>query len=337
MRLAYVVAVSALALFGAMRDASAQIKLRVADSFPITHPNVEVARFWNKRVEELTQGKVKIDYFPAEQLAKSADLLDAAINRIADITYVGPLYISDRVPLATVAAIPMVGNVTDPEALSMAYHKIARAEITEHEMLPQGVRVVRATATFPYQMITTKKQVNRMEDLQGLKIRSSGGIQEKSIEALGAVPVSIPAPDLYPAVQRGTVDGMVFNLPTVPGYKLQELVKFTTTNVNLGMFPITYVINESRWKSLPEDVQQAMLQAGDEAVAFESAIYRKREEALFKEFERRRVTAYELSSAEIARWSKKLDPIKQAWVADLEKSGKPASKVLARWEVLVTK
>lgn len=321
----------------ATTPALAQIKLRVADSFPITHPNVEVARFYNKRVEELSGGKVKLDYFPAEQLAKSADLLDAAINRIADITYVGPLYLSDRVPLATVAAIPLIGNVSDPYELSLAYSKLAQAELNQAEMLPQGVRVIRATATFPYQMMTTKKQVLKLEDLKGLKIRSSGGIQEKSIEALGAVPVAIPAPDLYPAVQRGTVDGLVFNLPTVPGYKLQELVKFTTTNVNLGAFPITYVMNEKSWQNMPKDVQEILLKAGEEAVAFETQLYLKRQEALFKEFTTRKINAYEVEPAEIARWSKVLDPIKQAWIADLEKSGKPARRVYTAWEKLLTK
>ena len=324
-------------LAGAAPSAHAQIKLRVADSYPITHLGVEFAKIWNKRVEELTGGKVKIDYFPAEQLAKSADLLDAAINRVADITYVGPLYISDRVPLSTVAAIPLVGNVSDPEALSMAYWKLANNELNEFEFKPQGVRVVRASVTFPYQMMTTRKQVFKMEDLKGLKIRSSGGIQEKSIEALGAVAVSIPAPDLYPAVQRGTVDGLVFNLPTLPGYKLQELIKYTTTNVNLGLFPTTYVINEKTWAGLPKDVQDAMLKAGEESVAVEVKAYLAREVKLMEEFKQRKVEAYTLPDAEIARWSKTLDPVNKAWVADLEKSGKPAGKVLAAWEKLLTK
>ena len=73
-----------------------EFNLRVADSFPTTHQYSKNTQEWLDLVTEKTDGRITFDYFPAEQLAKSADLLDAAQNGLADIVYAPPLYLSDR-------------------------------------------------------------------------------------------------------------------------------------------------------------------------------------------------------------------------------------------------
>ena len=223
-------ACAGLALCAATSVAAQEITLRVADSYPTTHINAINAKTWMDRVTELTDGKVAFEYFPAEQLGKSTDLLDAALNGIADIVYAPPLYISDRLPLSTIAALPLVGNISDEAALNDAWYKLVLEEINEAELLPQGVRAVRMQVTPAYQIMMRDGKAETLEDLKGKKLRSSGGVQEKSVEALGAIPSAIPAPDLYPAIQRGTVDGSLFNLPTANGYKLQEQLMWSTDN-----------------------------------------------------------------------------------------------------------
>ena len=243
-----------------------EFNLRVADSFPTTHQYSKNTQEWLDLVTEKTDGRITFDYFPAEQLAKSADLLDAAQNGLADIVYAPPLYLSDRLPLSTVTALPLVGNVTDQLALNEAFQSLVMNELNETEILPLGVRAVRALVTAPYQVMSRKGKIETLEQMDGLKLRSSGGVQESSVDQLGAVPVAIPAPDLYPALQRGTVDGTLFNLPTAAGYKLQEQLEYSTDNLNLGLFPVLYVINEDVWQTLPEDIRTAMIEAGKEVL-----------------------------------------------------------------------
>lgn len=80
------------------------------------------------------------EYFPAQQLAKSADLLDAAQNRIADIVYAPPLYQSARLPLSTVTALPMAASVKveDMAKLNDAWFQMMTDHLNELELLALG-------------------------------------------------------------------------------------------------------------------------------------------------------------------------------------------------------
>ena len=313
-----------------------EFNLRVADSFPTTHQYSENAQQWLALVTERTDGRVTFDYFPAEQLAKSADLLDAAQNGLADIVYAPPLYLSDRLPLSTVTALPLVGNVTNQQALNDAFHKLVMGDLNEAEILPLGVRAVRTIVTAPYQVMSREGKIETLADLDGTKLRSSGGVQESSVEALGAVPVAIPAPDLYPALQRGTVEGTLFNLPTAAGYKLQEQLEYSTDNLNLGLFPVLYVINEDVWGTLPQDIQEIMVQASRDVLSNVVEADKKGVEDFRKGVEENGGGLYQIGEEELARWNERLDPVRQTWVENLEGQGKPAQAILDRWTELVT-
>ncbi|UOA33115.1 Solute-binding protein [Sulfitobacter sp. DSM 110093] len=311
--------------------------LRVADSFPTTHQYSKNTQDWLDLVVEKTNGRIAFKYFPAEQLAKSADLLDAAQNGLADIVYAPPLYLSDRLPLSTVTALPLVGNVTDQQALNDAFNELVLTDLNETEILPLGVRAIRSLVTAPYQVMSRGEKFDTVEQLQGVKLRSSGGVQERSVEALGAVPVAIPAPDLYPALQRGTVDGTLFNLPTAAGYKLQEQINYSTDNINLGLFPALYVINEDVWRSLPEDIQVAIIEAAREVIPAVVQADKDRISEFADGLIENGGGLYQIEDSQLEDWNTKLSGVRQAWVDSLEAQGKPAQAILDRWSALVTK
>lgn len=314
-----------------------EFTLRVADSFPTTHQYSKNTQDWLDLVEEKTNGRIAFKYFPAEQLAKSADLLDAAQNGLADIVYAPPLYLSDRLPLSTVIALPLIGNITDQQALNNAFNELVLTELNDIEILPLGVRAIRSLVTAPYQVMSRGDKLETVEQLEGIKLRSSGGVQERSVEALGAVPVAIPAPDLYPALQRGTVDGTLFNLPTAAGYKLQEQIKYATDNMNLGLFPALYVINEDVWNTLPEDIQTALVEAAREVIPAVVQADKDRISEFTKGLEDNGGGVYQIEQAQLQQWNAKLSEVRQAWVDSLEKQGKPAQAILDRWSDLATK
>lgn len=313
-----------------------EFNLRVADSFPTTHQYSKNTQDWLDLVTEKTDGRITFQYFPAEQLAKSADLLDAAQNGLADIVYAPPLYLSDRLPLSTVTALPLVGNVTDQQALNDAFNSLALNELNKAEVLPLGVRTIRSLVTAPYQIMSRKGKITSLEEMAGAKMRSSGGVQERSVENLGAVPVAIPAPDLYPALQRGTVDGTLFNLPTAAGYKLQEQLEYSTDNLNLGLFPVLYVINENVWQTLPEDIQTAMIEAAREVVPPVIEADKKGVVDFRKGVEENGGGLYQIDADQLAMWNERLAPVRDDWVERLEAQSKPAQAILDRWTELVT-
>src|SRR5436190_22020196 len=105
--------------------AHAQTKLRVADSFPAGHYIPETsAKPFMAEVTKATTGAVTFEYFPAEQLGKAKDLLSLTISGVADIGYIAPSYISDKLPLSAVAELP--GQFPTSCAGTEAYWKLAR-------------------------------------------------------------------------------------------------------------------------------------------------------------------------------------------------------------------
>tara|TARA_R110002049_G_scaffold188683_2_gene357174 strand:- start:734 stop:1753 length:1020 start_codon:yes stop_codon:yes gene_type:complete len=313
-----------------------EFNLRVADSFPTTHQYSKNTQEWLDLITERTDGRITFDYFPAEQLAKSADLLDAAQNGLADMVYAPPLYLSDRLPLSTVTALPLVGNVTDQLALNQAFQSLALNELNEAEILPLGVRAVRGLVTAPYQIMSRKGKIETLDQMSGVKLRSSGGVQETSVDNLGAVPVAIPAPDLYPALQRGTIDGTLFNLPTAAGYKLQEQLEYSTDNINLGLFPVLYVMNEDVWQTLPEDIRTVMIDTAMEVLPTVLEADKKGMEDFRVGLEANGGGLYQIGDEQLALWNERLLPVREEWIQRLEAQGKPARTIIDRWTELVT-
>lgn len=307
-----------------------EITLRVADSFAEHHyVSKELITPWMARVEELTDGKVEFKYFPGESLAKSKDLLDAAKNRVADITYVAPLYISDRLPLSSIVALPGVSG--NAEQKSAAYQKLMDDHLAEVEFGREGVVPLLAVTVAGYEFNMDGPPVMTVEDLMGKKMRSSGGLQEQTVEALGGVAVQIPGPEVYTALQRGTVDGSITPLASVQPYGFDEVLKSISINADLGTFPITYAMNQSAWAEMPDDVKAAMKQASAEVNKSFGMYVDERTKTAETELRGKGLNMYEIPAEVLAEFRQKTAPIAKQWADRLETRGFPANEVLEAW------
>lgn len=311
-----------------------EIKLRVADSFPEHHyVSKQLIVPWMERVKELTNGKVAFEYFPAQALGKAKDLLDVAKNRVADIVYAAPLYLSDRLPLSSVVALPGVpGNATQK---SEAYQKLVDSHLAKAEFAREGVTPLIAVTVAGYEFNFAGPKIESVDDLKGKKMRSSGGLQEKTVEALGGIPVQIAAPEVYAALQRGTVDGTITPLASVQPYAFDEVLKSITTNGDLGTFPITYVANGDVWNGLPEDVKTAMRKASLEVNTSFGNFVDKRTVTAEEELRAKGLEMYELPKSILDEFRKRTAPIAEDWASGLNDRGYPASDVLKAWKDLL--
>src|SRR3546814_20351138 len=95
--------------------------------------------------------------------------------------------VSDKMPLSSVAQLP--GAFTTACEGTHAYWKIARGEtMTKHEFGANKVRQLFAIVLEPYQIYTASKQVSTIDDVKGLKLRSTGGAMEIFTRNSGAIP-----------------------------------------------------------------------------------------------------------------------------------------------------
>jgi hypothetical protein len=83
------------------------------------------------------------------------------------------------------------------------------------------------------------------EHLAGLKIRVPGAVMGKTVEALGATPVAMPAPEMYNALATGVVDGLLVGPCVIPAFKIGEVANYFTIGLPLGVAPFFLVMNQA--------------------------------------------------------------------------------------------
>ncbi|MES2229419.1 MAG: TRAP transporter substrate-binding protein DctP [Pseudomonadota bacterium] len=305
-----------------------QIKLRVGDSFPVGHYIPEVgAKYWMEEVTRATNGAVTFEYYPAEQLGKAKDMLALTASGVVDVGYVGPGYVSDKLPLSSVAELP--GAFPNGCAGTLAYWKLVKEGgiLATREFAPNDVRVLFAFVLPPYQLYVTKAKLENLKSLEGLKLRpTSGGVE--LVSKLHAVPVQIAAPDLFESLSRGTIDGGLLPSSSVFAYKIETLVKNVIVGENFGSFAGTYTISEKRWKTLPANVQKAMTDAAEVAVR---RVCEYSDNNQVKDLDRLRhlgVTMVTLPAADKKTLADLLKDGGAVWAANLDKRGKPGTEVL---------
>lgn len=324
-----VLALSLFALPGVAQDRKV---LRVADHLPAGHFISEyAAKPWMEAVTKATNGAVTFEYYPAQQLGKAKDMLSLTVSGVADVAYVGPAYISEKMPLSAVAELP--GKFATSCEGTMAFYKLAKdGVLAKRELAPNGVRLLFTYVFAPYQIYNRDKKIEKPSDFQGMKMRSTGGPMDLMVERLQGVPVRMPAPEVYESLSRGTVDSVVFPLSALLDYKLQGLVKYATQGENFGSFVAAYVISERLWKTLPANVQKAMVEAG-EAITKQTCERADKDIAPnLEKLKQAGVTVVSFSPEQKKEISSLLAPVAKEWAEGLDKRGKPGTEVLKAFD-----
>ena len=132
----------------------------------------------------------------------------------------------------------------------------------------KGVKLLGVFTHGPGQMFNTKRPINKVEDLAGMKIRTGGGIAEEMARALGASAFVKPAPESYELLSSGVADGTFFPLESIISFKLGSVIKYAT------LFPggfysssFGFFMNEDKWNKLSKQDQDAITSVSGEALA----------------------------------------------------------------------
>lgn len=326
----------ALSLPVTMALAPAQaLELKVADSFPAGHYLVRLMlKPWMDDVTKRTNGAVTFSYYPNQQMGKATDLLRLTQSGVVDIGYIAPSYASDKMPLSEVAQLPE--SFTTSCQGTMAYWKSARdGVLAKQEYAPNKIKLLMAVVLPPYQVFTVKQKVDSMDTIQGLKLRSTGGAQDLTLRALGAVPVRMAAPDAYESLARGTMDGVLFPADSIASYGLDKLVKHATDGVSFGSFIVAYSISERAWAKLPDDVKKAMEEASEAIEPKVCSDVDKEQLQTRKQLNEAGVTFDPIPDATKAQMKDKLKGVAKEWAAGVDSRGKQGTQALEEFQSLL--
>lgn len=318
---------------GAFAD---RLTLRVADSLPAAHFFTrEATEFWMSEVGRLTDGRVRFEHFPAGQLGGAGDLLSLTQSGAVDIGYVVPSYTADRMPLTAVAELP--GTFSTSCEGTLAYWQLAQegGALFQHQYGPAGVRILFAVVMPPYQAFL-RGPLAGIDDLVGQKLRTSSAGQDAIARRLDAVPIRITAPEVYGALSRGTIDGLIFPTSSVLAWDLGGLVASATSGANFGSAVLTVMISQARWDSLPAEVQAAMAEAGEATTRRICAYTDDVIEADSATLEGMGVRFVTPEGEFRARLDAEMLAARQEWAEQVDAMNMPGSAVLAAFEATMT-
>ncbi len=242
-------------------------------------PTSSLTICWNDvfipRVEELTNGRVKVEHYENDALGVETDRTEQVQLGTIQMTYVSEAA-SSIDPTIGVLAMPFLFQseehydaVVDGEVGKQIYANLENYGLHPLGYFENGFRV----------LTNSKQEVKSLADLNGLKIRvSQSDIPIATFQALGANTVAMSFGELYSALQTGTVDGQENAFNTIASSALYEVQKyFTETNHMMGSFII--VANADWFNSLPADIQEAIATAAAETSVYQRQYYRNAMEA----------------------------------------------------------
>jgi len=298
------------------------VELTYSIFFPAPHKNTVLADEWAKEIGKRTQGKVKITLFPGGTLTPADKCYDGVVKGISDIGMSVLGYTRGKFPLTEVIDLPLgyKSGLSATKLINQYYVKFKPKEFEE-------VKVLYFHAHGPG-ILHTKKPVAKLEDLKGLRIRSTG-LSSKVVTALGGTPVALPMGETYDALKRGMADGSMAPMESLEGWKWGEVVKYTTESFgsaySTGFF---VVMNKEKWNSLPPEAQKVIDAVSAEWIEKTGKIWDQIDKSGKAFTLKLGNQILSLSADENKRWAEAVKPILQDYVNAMKTKGLPGDEAL---------
>lgn len=320
-----------------MAQAQETINLTVASSHPLAIPWVGMIKsHFMAETDRLLaeQGNYKIEWQEAfgGQLYRANATLSSVTEGVTDVGWVFSFLEVATLPLSQVSSYAPFATANPPVQLDVMWDLLENNDDFRNEWEQHNLKVLGLTGTDGYDLYT-KQPINSLADLDGMKL-SAPGVLGSWLRGTGANAVDGSLPTFYTDIQTGVSDGVLSLALGVLPAKLYEVAPYIT-RVRIGTaFSGAVAINQDSWDALPEEVQEAMIQAGRFYTEAHGKDLLERHEAAFETMieagasQNPPVTISEMSEADRQAWVDGLPDIAGEWAADAESRGLPGREFL---------
>jgi TRAP-type mannitol/chloroaromatic compound transport system substrate-binding protein len=246
----------------AIAQSMPEIKWRMTTSWPKSLDTLHGgAEMMAKVAGEATDGKFQIQTFAAGEIVPGLQVLDAVQNGTVEMGHTAPYYYFGKDPtFAFGSSIPFGPDMR----LNQAWYVLGGGrEILNEFCKSYNVTTLLAGNTGCQMGGWFRKEINTVEDLQGLKFRI-GGFAGRVLQKLGCVPQQLAGGDIYPALEKGTIDGAEWVGP----YDDEKLGFYKVAPHYYypgwweGGTMLLAMVNLEKWNALPKSYQSVLEQAG---------------------------------------------------------------------------
>jgi tripartite ATP-independent transporter DctP family solute receptor len=302
---------------GAPEFACAEIKAR-SIKMPIVnnieHPQGVGAKKFAELIEQKSGGKIKVRIYAGGTLGGEQQVASAMQGGTVEVSMMAPAQ--------------LVGNFKDFLMLDFpfAFANEREADIVLDgplgrkllEPMPERGLVGLAYMEQGYRSITnSKRPIAKLEDIQGLKIRTIlNPLYIDMLNALGANAVPMPFPELYTALETGTVDGQENPYSTVEASKFNEVQKYFSNTKHIYNSQLL-LVSKKFWDSLSDEEKKIFQDAANETRDYQRKVARDMDEKSRQNLVKSGMQINDISPEEISRMREKVKPVVEKYSAQV--------------------
>ena len=235
-----------------------------------SHPVHDAMIFLAKRVEEKSNGKLRMKVFPNQQLGSERELLELLQIGSLGMTKVSAAALEGFAPTMSVFGLPYLFR-DDAHQKKVLQGPIGKQLLLDGEKYwLRGLTYYDAGKRSFY---TKDKAVTTPEDLAGKKVRVMESVTASNmVKAMGGSPTPVSYGELYTALQQGIVDAAENNPPSLYTSKHYEVCKFYSLDEHAAL-PDVVIVSTKVWESLTPQEQQWLQEAADESAEYQYKLW----------------------------------------------------------------
>lgn len=245
---------SAIASMLALSVQAQDLVLKLHQMLPAQAPvPAKILEPWMKKIEAESGGRIKFEHYPAMQLGgKPPELIDQAIDGVADVVWTLPGYTPGRFPRTEVIELPFM--MTDAESASRVLYTLGEKYMFDTEY--KDMKILGMWVHGPG-VIHSKDPILTPADLAGVKLRAPTRVTNIMVSALGATPVGMPVPAVPESLSKGVIDATIIPWEVTGALKTSELVKNHTEFTGKALYTGAFVLamNKGVYDGLPDDLK----------------------------------------------------------------------------------
>ncbi len=320
---------AAMLLAGISMAARAQpVELKVSTYLPPNHTVNKVLEDWGTDIDKRSGGRLKLHLFPASQLGPVQRQFDLARNGQADAAVGLTGATPGRYPMTELASLPFV---TPKDGGTSAVMSRRMTELAPKYLTPEypGMHLLWVGVPPLNTFFTARREIDAVSDLRGLKLRFQGEQHAKVLRALGAVPLQVPPGEIADGMSKGVIEGAIFNYEAADSFGLASVTHHVMEPAFITA-TLVFVMNKAKYDGLPPDLRAVIDETTGPAAAeqlgrrWDVAQQQGRDAMLAS-----KVAINTLAPAEVEKLKAALQPLEREDVDALDKSGRPASQLIA--------
>jgi C4-dicarboxylate-binding protein DctP len=232
-------------------------------------PKGLAAQKFKEVVEEESDGKIKVQIYPNSQLYGDEDEQQALQSGSVQMIAPAPAKLGTIAPQLQVLDLPFIADTPEEiQALFSRDSKIGQAIYQNEELQSRNMKVI-GLWDLGFKQFASKEPIRSPEDIEGLKLRIQSGsdVLRSETEMWGGEPTPMAFSEVYNALQQGVIDGLENTYANFYSQKMHTVTSHMTES-NHGYIGYVLLINNDFFEGLPDDLQQDVITATDEATKY---------------------------------------------------------------------